>query len=81
MTDSAQYGTGKLSVAQQSEKTPNLHFLYDLRVSALGLSARLIQWVKRGADHLGFINTQVTKSLVVPFWRPSPVTSDADNTH
>lgn len=52
----------------------------DFWVSTLGLSARLIQRVKRGADHLGFINTQVTKGLVVPFWRPSPVTNGANDT-
>lgn len=74
--------------------TPNLHCMHDSPLespnkkvkpdswgSDLGLSACLIQQVKRGADHLGFINTQVAKSLVVPFWRPSPVTRTANNAY
>lgn len=48
--------------------------------SDLSLSACLIQQLKGGADHLGFINTQMAKSLVVPIWGPPPVTRTAKNT-
>lgn len=44
----------------------------DSRASHLGLGACLIHQVKGGADHLDLIDTQVTESFVVPFWRPSP---------
>lgn len=50
----------------------------DSWASHLSLCACLIHQVKRGADHLDFIDAQVAESFVVPFWRPSPVARKAN---
>lgn len=53
----------------------------DSRASHLSLGACLIHQVKRGADHLDFVDAQVAESFVVPFRRPSPVARKANKSH